>query len=165
MKLVASVCAVITLLAPATVCALTEGKPAPAIDMTLLDGGQFSLASARGQVVLIHFWASWCLPCRKEMTALDAYYRKHRGEGLKAILISLDDPFAEADVRKYMTPFSLPVAMAHDASFKGYGRIRHIPLSFLVDRKGILRKSGWHGETGIAEADFEKVVTPLLRQR
>ena len=47
------------------------GAPAPAFELTLVDGGKISLADLKGQVVLLNFWATWCVPCRKEMPALD----------------------------------------------------------------------------------------------
>lgn len=140
-----------------------EGKPAPAIDVTLLNGGNFSLSAVRGEVVLITFWASWCGPCRQEMPVLDKYYRHYRGEGLRMVAISVDDPFAEDKVRQFMAPYAMPLAMVHDASISNYGRISRIPATFVIDRKGILRKSNWFGQSGLAEADLERLVTPLLR--
>ena len=143
---------------------LKVGQPAPPFDALLLSGEPFSLDSAKDHVLLIQFWATWCPPCRTEMPVLDAYYRKHRSEGLKMVLISVDDPFEAWAVRKYMAPFSLPVGMAHDASFEGYGRIWRIPLTFVIDRKGILRRDAWLEDASIEEADLEQIITPLLRQ-
>ena len=43
-----------------------------------------------GEVMVIHYWATWCAPCRIEMPVLDAYYRKHHGQGLAMLAVSID---------------------------------------------------------------------------
>src|SRR5258708_2223417 len=98
---------------------LQEGKPAPALEAKLLDGTSFSLHDAAGKVVVINFWATWCAPCRAEMPALDAFYRKHRDEGLVVLAVSMDDPESEAKVRAVMKAFSFPAALGPQSDFKG----------------------------------------------
>src|SRR3974390_1602541 len=82
-------------LAALLVCGLavaaTEGKPAPSIRAKLLDGTSFDLAEKPGQVVVVHMWATWCVPCREEMPVLDAYYRQHREQGFVLIALSMDE--------------------------------------------------------------------------
>jgi peroxiredoxin len=96
------------------------------------------------------------------MPEIEAYYRKHHGEGLKIVAVSMDDPDDIGKVREVMRSFSFPAAMAADVNAKGYGRIWRIPLTFVVDRHGILRKDGWSGPAGLDEASLEREVTPLL---
>ena len=142
--------------------ALEVGKVAPAVEAKLLDGAPFVLADQAGKVVIINFWATWCVPCRAEMPAIEAYYQKHRAEGLQIIAISMDDAKDEAKVREVMRAFTFSATMVRDASIKGYGRIWRIPLTFVIDRHGILRKDGWFDDPGIDGPLLEKVVTPLL---
>ncbi|MBV8031190.1 MAG: TlpA family protein disulfide reductase [Betaproteobacteria bacterium] len=144
--------------------AIKEGEPAPALEARQLDGRAFSLAQAAGKVVVINFWATWCEPCRAEMPALDAYFRKHRQEGLEVLAISMDQPSDDAKVREVMRAFSFDAGLAREASFRGYGRIWRLPLTFVVDRNGVLRKDGWYGDPGIDLALLERTVTPLLAQ-
>lgn len=144
---------------------LDVGKPAPALDTKLLDGTPYSLATERGKVVIVNFWATWCAPCRAEMPAIDAYYRKHRGEGLEVLAVSMDDPGSEEKVRSVMRAFSFPAALGPQSDFKGYQRIWRLPLTFVIDREGVLRKKDWYGDPGIDEALLEKTVTPLLAKR
>jgi thiol-disulfide isomerase/thioredoxin len=145
--------------------AISEGAPAPALDGTLFDGNRFSLADHAGKVVVLNFWASWCAPCREEMPALDAYYRRHRSEGLEVIAISMDSPKDEAKARELMRAFSFPAAFAREANIKGYGRISLLPLTFVIDRHGVLRRGGRAGDSPLDMATLEKTVTPLLRAR
>ena len=141
------------------------GAAAPPFDAQLFDGRKFSLAAQKGKVVVLNFWATWCAPCRAEMPALDAYYRKHRGEGLEIVAVSVDTAKDEAKARTIMSEFAMPAAFARDASFNGYGRIWRLPLTFVVDRAGVLRKEGWYADPGLDTALLEATVTPLLRMR
>jgi cytochrome c biogenesis protein CcmG, thiol:disulfide interchange protein DsbE len=142
--------------------ALHEGSAAPPLDAKLLDGGAFQLSRATGNVVIVNFWATWCAPCREEMPALDAYYRKHRAEGLQILAVSVDERANEAKVREVMQRFSFSAALIRDVNAQGYGRIWRIPLTFVIDRQGTLRKSDWYGDPLIDLRQLEKVVTPLL---
>ncbi len=142
--------------------ALDEGKPAPAVEAKMFDGKTFRLANYAGKVVILHYWASWCAPCRKEMPALETYYEKHRAQGLEILAVSMDDPADEAKAREVMRQFTFAAAMARDTQAKGYGRIWRIPLTFVIDRQGTLRKDGWHGAPTLELPDLEKTVTPLL---
>ncbi|HTS83970.1 MAG TPA: TlpA disulfide reductase family protein [Usitatibacter sp.] len=143
--------------------AATEGQPAPAIQAKLLDGTAFNLADEAGKVVIVNMWATWCAPCREEMPALEAYYREHREQGLVLVALSMDDPRDEAKVREATRAYSFPVGFQRDAYLKGYGRIWRLPLTFVVDRNGILRKDQWYGDPGLDVRLLEQTVTPLLR--
>ncbi len=142
--------------------AIEEGKAAPPAEIKLFDGSRFNLAEQAGKVVIINIWATWCAPCRAEMPALDAYYQQHRAEGLQMIAISMDDPKDEAKAREVVRAFAFSAGMIRDANIKGYGRIWRVPLTFVIDRRGILRKDGWYGDPGIDLPLLEKIVTPLL---
>ena len=143
---------------------LEVGAPAPSIEATLLDGSRFSLAQARGKVVVVNVWATWCGPCRAEMPALDTFYKAHRDEGLVVLAISADDPGDIAQVRTVMRDFSYPAAMADDAKIAGYGRLWRVPLTFVIDRDGILRRDGFKAAPTIDAAVLEKDVLPWLQQ-
>ncbi|OIQ99346.1 thiol-disulfide oxidoreductase ResA [mine drainage metagenome] len=143
--------------------AIEEGKAAPAFTATLLNGQPFSLASAKGEVVIINFWATWCPPCRQEMPVIESYYAQHKQQGLRVIAISLDEDADDAKVREVMQSYHFDAAFERETQHKGYGRIWRLPITFVIDRKGILRKDGGVGNATVVDLPLlEKLVTPLL---
>lgn len=163
MKILRFLACVFAVCAAGHALAATEGKPAPAVEAMLLDGSTFSLSAQVGKVVIVNLWATWCAPCRAEMPALDAYYRQHRDEGLVLLAISMDAPKDEAKVRDVMQAFTFPAAMIRDANIKGYGRVWRLPLTFVIDREGVLRKDDWYGDPGLDLPLLDSTVAPLLR--
>lgn len=143
--------------------AVDEGKTAPPIEAKLINGKPFKLSGEAGNVVIVNFWASWCGPCREEMPALEAYYQRHKAEGLRILAISMDDPADDDKVREVMRSYSFPAGFNREAAYKGYGRIWRMPMTFVIDRHGILRKDGSVGEPKVDLPTLEKVVTPLLK--
>jgi cytochrome c biogenesis protein CcmG, thiol:disulfide interchange protein DsbE len=114
-------------------------QPAPALVITRLDGSRFDLGQLRGKVVLVNYWASWCIPCRKEMPRLDAYYRQHHDQGLEIIGISVDRPGQRAKVIEIMSGLAYPAAMASDVMDDGFGKPKGVPSTFVIDRAGVVR--------------------------
>jgi thiol-disulfide isomerase/thioredoxin len=153
------------LLAPlsmASRAAAGELPPAPPLTATLLDGERFSLAEHGGKVVLINFWATWCAPCRQEMPALEAFYRRHRERGLVMLAISLDEPGGAKAVRDVMREYSFPAALSAQARYSGFGRIWRVPMTFVVDRRGRLRDDLMRDTLLVDETFLEQRVAPLL---
>ncbi|MCJ7837613.1 MAG: TlpA family protein disulfide reductase [Burkholderiales bacterium] len=143
---------------------LKEGEGAPAFSAVLLDGATFDSASHRGKVIVLNFWASWCKPCRHEMPALDAYYRAHRAEGLEMVAISVEAPDELDRVMRTMKGYSFPAAIAANAETKGYGQLWRLPVTFVIDRRGVLRFDGLKFAKAMDLPTLEKIVTPLLRE-
>ena len=141
------------------------GKPAPAIHAKTLDGGEFDQSTLAGKVVVVHFWATWCEPCRAEMPALDAFYRAHRSEGLAVIAITLDTHDDLNKVKAVMRAFDFPAALLEQSGVKGYGRIWRVPLTFVIDRRGVLRRDGFAASPTLDAAALDREVLPLLREQ
>jgi peroxiredoxin len=124
------------------------GKPAPAIHDNDLDGKPVSLADMKGQVVLVVFWASWCLPSSAEVAWLDHIYTTRQSQGFRIIGVNLDTlqsdkPKPETvmpNVRRFVVdhnirwPNLMNGAGAHDYA-KAYGVVE-IPANFLIGRDG-----------------------------
>jgi cytochrome c biogenesis protein CcmG/thiol:disulfide interchange protein DsbE len=138
------------------------GKPAPALVVKELNGDTFDLAAQHGRVTIVNFWATWCPPCRKEMPALDAFYRQHHAEGLELIAVSDDRPHERSEVVKVMQSFSYPAAMLDDAESDGFGDLTALPATYVVDANGIVRVKFTPDEKPLTEQSLADAVLPLL---
>jgi len=115
--------------------------PTATTDFALRDlaGKTYSLASWRGKVVLLNFWATWCPPCRREIPLFIDLQRRYEKQGLQIVGISLDDPEAVARYWQQMR-INYPLLLADDASFElmsAYGnREGGLPYSVLIAADG-----------------------------
>jgi len=148
----------------ATAGGLKMGKPAPPLVLHTLDGQAISTDSLRGKVVILTFWATWCAPCREELPLLSAYAAQHAGQGLEVLGFNLDDPADLPAVRKIAASLSFPVGLLGSAWAGEYGRIWRLPVSFTIDRSGLLIDNGWDDDDPTwTEARLQRIVTPLLQ--
>jgi cytochrome c biogenesis protein CcmG/thiol:disulfide interchange protein DsbE len=144
--------------------AIEAGKPAPPLQARLLDGSTWNLAEHKGEVVILNFWATWCVPCRAELPAFAAYYRQHQAEGLTVLALSVDDPEDLPKVRHVAADLPFAVGLYGDAAAAPWGRIWRLPITFIIDREGVLRYDGGRGElTSFDLPGLEKVAGPLLQ--
>ncbi len=116
------------------------GGPAPEITLKNLQGQEVKLSDLHGKVVLLNFWATWCKPCKEEMPAMQASYDKLRGQGFVVLAVNeLEDTEKVIEhVRKHGHTF--PVVMDHDNVVANRYGVVGLPVSFLVDRQGIVRE-------------------------
>ena len=139
------------------------GSRTPAFDVTSLDGERLTSDSLRGNVVLVNFWATWCLPCRAEMPLLQKMHDRHRDAGFLLLGFSVDREDA-AVVKRFLTERAItyPVAVVGRTEEQAFGGVRGYPTSFLLDRHGVVR----HAVIGpLAPASLELAVRRLLSER
>ena len=139
------------------------GVAAPDFSVHTLDGRTLNLASLRGKVILLHFWATWCPPCREEFPLLQQVYQQHRQEGLEIIAVSMENTSDIDKVRAFASDYTFPLALIDAADIAGYGRIWRLPLSYVIDRDGVLRKADWTGDEPINVHSLETNVLPWLK--
>ncbi|HEY7568075.1 MAG TPA: TlpA disulfide reductase family protein [Gemmatimonadaceae bacterium] len=117
------------------------GLPMPAYTARTLGGQPASLEDLKGRVVLLNGWATWCIPCQREVPALEKLYTARHSDGLEIIGVNVDVEGAENRVREFMSTFNMtyPVWRDPDDVFSGVFRAYGLPASYLIGRDGILR--------------------------
>lgn len=149
---------------PAHANELHVGRPAPDITLDALNGQRIALHDLRGKTVILTFWATWCEPCREELPLLSRYAQAHAKDGLVVLGFSLDTPDTLAQVRKIAAGLHFAVGLFGDPHVAGYGRIWHLPVSFVVDRRGVLVHDGWKDtQPALTRERLDRIVTPLLK--
>lgn len=134
-----------------------EARPAPTLRFRALDGSQVDLASLKGRVVLVDFWATWCRPCLSALPGLAALQRELGPAGLTVIGPSIDeDP---AKIRKAVGGSSAyPVGLVGAAEWNRWG-VRALPALFLIDREGmIVRRFGGEADPAIMRNAIEEAL-------
>ncbi|MDO8532370.1 MAG: TlpA disulfide reductase family protein [Dehalococcoidia bacterium] len=123
------------------------GRPAPDFTITTFDGTRFRLSEQRGKVVVINFWASWCVPCREEAPFLERAWREYKDKGVVFVGVDIQD--TESAARAYIKEFDITYPNGPDVSGEitiDYG-VSGIPVTFFVDKEG--RVAGrWVGAVG-----------------
>ncbi|HPW16961.1 MAG TPA: TlpA disulfide reductase family protein [Candidatus Aminicenantes bacterium] len=141
----AAAAAIVVSIAIAAAACATPAKEAaaaaaPDFAITDLEGKTLSLASYRGKVLVLNFWATWCPPCRREIPDFIEAYRELQGEGLEILGVSVDEMTAGA-LRDWArrTGINYPVALATPEIVRAYEPGDYIPATIVVDRKGFIR--------------------------
>jgi cytochrome c biogenesis protein CcmG, thiol:disulfide interchange protein DsbE len=142
---------------------LHVGQRAPPATLVTLDDKKLSTADLLGNVVILTFWATWCVPCREELPLLSRYAAEHSELGLRVLGFSLDLPEEISGVRAVAQTLSFPVGLLARSSAPGYGRMWRIPVNFTIDRDGRLVDDGWRDRKPVWTPErLERIVTPLL---
>lgn len=136
-------------------------KALPNLVLNTIDGKKWELYENRGQIVLLNFWATWCVPCKSEIPVLVRLAEKHRAEGLKVAGISVDSENT-AQIKEFVESYKIkyPVLLTVPGSL--LSQQTAIPLSLLIDENGFLAKK-YIG--AIKEDVFEKDIKDLLHKK
>jgi peroxiredoxin len=138
----------------------TQHTLAPDFSLPNLSGGQLDLSTYRGKVVLLDFWATWCVPCMEEIPHFVDLQNQYRDQGLQIIGISMDD--GPEPVHDFYSRFKMnyPVVMGNAKIGELYGGVLGLPIAFVIGRDG--RIYAKHvGATSMSV--LEKEILPLLQ--
>jgi peroxiredoxin len=116
------------------------GEPAPNFQLRDLQGRLVALSDLRGKVVMVNFWATWCGPCRVEMPAMEQLYQTFSRKDFEILAVSTDAEGVSV-TRPFQKENRLTFPILHDDDYRvglTYGA-RSLPMTFMVDRQGIVR--------------------------
>jgi peroxiredoxin len=134
------------------------GKEAPAAKLPLLDGGQFDLASQKGRhVVVLDFWATWCVPCVEALPVLVKVTNQYADKGVK--LYAVNQQETENTIRAFLKKHKLAVSVVLDPDSKfsdAYG-VDIIPQTVIIDKKGVVQAVHIGYEPGVGKQLSEQL--------
>lgn len=113
--------------------------PAPDFSLELFSGGGWQLADQRGKVVMLDFWASWCVPCQLEARLLESLWKEFEPRGVVFVGVAYVD--TEPAARAFLAQYGITYPNGPDLGTRisqAY-RIKGIPEKFLIDKRGQIR--------------------------
>ncbi len=159
-----------TVLGIETAAALPDvGAAAPDFALKSDDGRNIRLSELRGQVVLINFWASWCVPCARELPLLDKIYAQYRAAGFMLLGVNVDSTAKRRDAEEMMKRLNVRFPVLFDPNQAVVARYQDgrekgaMPLTLIVDRDGRVRHVHLGYFNGY-EKKYEQQVRDLLKQ-
>ena len=137
--------------------------PAPAFSLPARGGSTIDLSQYKGQVVMINFWASWCVPCRQEMPLLDNIYKKYKPLGFTLLSVNVEPEQKDAENFLKQTPVSFPVVFDAKSKVSGLYNVQGMPTTVFIDRKGNVRLMHVSYKTGDENLYMDQIRS-LLRE-
>lgn len=140
--------------------AAKPGDRAPDFTLTTLDGKSVKLSSLKGQVVIIDFWASWCVPCKKELPALDALARRWRDGGKSVTILAVGVDKERGKAEKLLSSLkiaSLTVLLDPDGKTPSAYDVPTMPSSYVIDAKGLVK----HVHSGYSSGDEKRIAAEV----
>jgi len=136
------------------------GEPAPNFTLRTLDGQKITEDELHGKVIVLNFWATWCVPCRAELPLLEAFQRTFRDNGLEVYAVATEDSLTPGQLKKYFGPV-LKLTMVRSVHGSSYDIMNGVPTNYVIDRKGVLR----YAKAGAFDLDgLNELLIPLLKE-
>jgi cytochrome c-type biogenesis protein len=139
---------------------VAQAQPAPDVQFTKLDGSPLRLSDLRGRVVLLNFWATWCIPCRSEIPTLSAMQKDFEARGLSIVGVSYDDTADLVQQFQKQLPQSYQVVLG-GREVGSQLPASPLPTTYIIDREGRIREK-LIGER--SRQAFESSIKPLLEE-
>lgn len=138
-----------------------EGEVAPAIELRDINGQDVKLSQFKGQVVLLNFWATWCQPCKVEMTHLQKFQDEFGKKGFTVLSVSIDDARAASQVKPFIKSngYTFPVLLDKETTVvTQFNSDKTLPYTAIIDKEGKIR----HVHRGYNPGDEVKLREEIL---
>jgi cytochrome c biogenesis protein CcmG/thiol:disulfide interchange protein DsbE len=116
-----------------------NGRTAPSMKLRAIDGTTVELKFLRGKVLLVDFWASWCLPCKAVFPAMNDLHGEFQAKGVEVLAINVDGRRRNAEAFLAQSPHTVRVLLDPQMTAANAFQVRQIPSAFLIDRSGVIR--------------------------
>lgn len=122
-------------------------------------GNNFTLSELRGEIVVLNFWATWCVPCLREMPELEKLYQNYKDKGVKVVGIAVVSNKKDIPRQTEKVGVTYPVLLGDKKIISDYNQFYSIPQTFIIDRDGNIVKqlSGSH-DYAVFEKELQKVL-------
>jgi cytochrome c biogenesis protein CcmG/thiol:disulfide interchange protein DsbE len=134
-----------------------DGDRAPPLALPDLAGRRVDLASMRGRVVAVNFWATWCAPCQEELPELAQVWSANRGRCFE--LLGVAEESALDDVQRLAAGIPYPILLDARAEALESWRVQAFPRTYLVDAEGKVRRVF---QGALRKEQLEEAIRPLL---
>ena len=134
-----------------------KGDPLPPFTLPDLDGDAWSLKAARGNVVVVNFWATWCPPCIAEMPALERLQKTFAGQPLQVIAVNVGQEPYDIALFLRQLPVDLTILLDSKGSTQKAWKVRGLPTTVILDTEGTVR----YHVAGQREWDSPEIVATL----
>ena len=139
------------------------GSMAPDFALEASAGGTVRLEDYRGKVVMLHFWATWCAPCRAAIAHEIKFQAAFAERGFTVLGMNMDTD--RQDVFKFLkrNKLNYPTLFLDEATRAAYGGVANIPLTIIIDRNGLIRRKAM-GYTLQLITSLEQTIEMLLEE-
>ena len=140
------------------------GFLAPEFTLDTMDGGTISLSKLRGKAVLVNIWASWCIPCRAEMPAMQAMYEEYSEKGFTILAVNSTIQDSQSAAAAFVAEHNLtfPILLDVDGEVSRLYQVSALPSSFFVLPDGTIQEVVIGGP--MAEALLRTRIESLLKE-
>ncbi len=99
--------------------------------------GKIPLENYKDKIVLLNFWATWCMPCRAEMPSMETLWKKYKEQGLVVVAVSVDEGSrGRIETFSKLLDLSFPILLDPESNVSDLYKVSNMPTSFLIDRDG-----------------------------
>lgn len=141
---------------------LQEGDTLPAFELSTFDNRTIKTGDLAGKVIVINFWASWCLPCEQEAVELESAWEKY-GPDSEVVFLGVAYMDIESEAEKYLSRFKISYPNGPDlrSSISKLFHVRGVPETFIFDRAGKL--AHYHYGPFLTDGEITSIIDELVR--